>query len=348
MLSDLIEAFSLKPFSFPRFSHILFWLLVGVALTPLVGIHAISPPIALALGLAFALLFEHPYRAQSSQATKWLLQISVVGLGFGLDIGSVIQAGLAGFWFTVATIVGTIVVGLSVGKWMNVRPAASRLISVGTAICGGSAIAAVAPVIHADDADTSVALGTVFILNAAALFIFPVIGSALHLTQEQFGVWAAIAIHDTSSVVGAAARYGAEALTIATTVKLSRALWIIPVAFGFAWFSARATRTNAGLDVGLDTALGTGSQERVSIAIPYFIFVFILASILRTFVPPVASFAPLVVAVAKVGLTLTLLLIGMGLSRDTLQRVGVKPLLQGVVLWLLISCVTLWCVRTVL
>jgi uncharacterized integral membrane protein (TIGR00698 family) len=335
----------------PLFSLLAFWLLVAAALTPLLGVQVVSPPVALALGLVFALVAEHPYRAQSAKATKWLLQVSVVGLGFGLDIGSVIHAGLAGFWFTVATIVGTILVGLSVGRWMNIRPAASQLITVGTAICGGSAIAAVAPVIRADDADTSVALGTVFVLNAAALFIFPFVGAALQLTQEQFGLWAAIAIHDTSSVVGAATRYGAESLATATTVKLSRALWIIPIAFGFAWAQSRGRSGRNGHNDNSSSALNASidepSSRPVKIAIPYFIFIFVLASLARTFVPPVATLAPHVVAAAKVGLTLTLLLIGMGLSRATLRKVGVKPLLQGVILWVLISCVALWVVRIV-
>jgi uncharacterized membrane protein YadS len=189
-------------------------------------------------------------------------------------------------------------------------------------------------------------LGTVFVLNAAALFIFPVIGSALHLTQEQFGIWAAIAIHDTSSVVGAAARYGPEALITSTTVKLSRALWIIPVAFGFAWAKSHTHARHRRFDDQASSHLA--SEERVSVAIPYFIVVFVMASLARTFVPPVAAVAPFVVAIAKVGLTVTLLLIGMGLSRATLQKVGVKPLLQGVVLWVLISCVTLWFVRMML
>ncbi len=318
---------------------VLFWFCVALTLTPLLGFSWVTPPVALALGLVFAMLVEHPYRKQSGKATKLLLQISVVGLGFGLNIQSVMQAGLQGFWFTVATIVGTLGIGLLLGKLLNVRAGASQLISVGTAICGGSAIAAVAPIIQADDADTSVALATVFVLNAAALFLFPVLGGALHLTQGQFGVWSAIAIHDTSSVVGAASRYGAEALAIATTIKLSRALWIIPIAFAFLWWQSRNARGGAVSGESAAPAIN-------SITIPYFIFGFILASVVRTFVPIVAEYSPFVVSLAKVGLTLTLFLIGAGLSRATLKTVGVRPLVQGVVLWVLISLVTLWFVKT--
>jgi uncharacterized integral membrane protein (TIGR00698 family) len=318
---------------------VLFWLCVALTLMPLFGLSWVTPPVALALGLAFALVVEHPYRKQSSKATKLLLQISVVGLGFGLNIQSVMQAGLQGFWFTVATIVGTLSIGLVLGKLLNVHQSVSQLISVGTAICGGSAIAAVAPIIQADDADTSVALATVFVLNAAALFLFPVLGSALHLTQGQFGVWSAIAIHDTSSVVGAASRYGAEALAIATTIKLSRALWIIPIAFAFLWWQSRNARSE-------EASSGSTEPSTNSITIPYFIFGFIAASVVRTFVPRVAEYSPYLVSLAKVGLTLTLFLIGAGLSRATLKTVGVRPLVQGVVLWVFISLVTLWFVQT--
>ena len=231
--------------------------------------------------------------------------------------------------FTVATIFGTLVLGFIVGKLLKINGKTSNLISAGTAICGGSAIAAVAPAIRADADQTSVSLGTVFILNSVALFTFPIIGHALGLTQHQFGVWAAIAIHDTSSVVGAAAKYGDEALQIATTVKLARALWIAPVALLFAFIY----RPKQG-------------ETKIREIIPWFIFLFLLTTILRTYAP--AEIQPSIfeslVMLAKAGLTVTLFLIGASLSRETLKKVGVRPLIQGVILWILISVVSLWAV----
>jgi uncharacterized integral membrane protein (TIGR00698 family) len=283
-----------------------------------------SPPIALFLGLVIALTIGHPLLALNSTASKLLLQISVVGLGFGMNLGNVLAAGRQGFLFTLATIVGTLLLGFVVGRAMGIKPTTTHLISSGTAICGGSAIAAVAPVVEASDQELSVALGTVFILNSIALFIFPLIGHALGMTQPQFGVWAAIAIHDTSSVVGAAAKYGSEALGIATTVKLTRALWIVPLTVGTALlFRKKAAR----------------------IAIPWFILWFVVASMARTYLPVGASLWPILVAGAKIGLTVTLFLIGAGLSRNSLAAVGVRLLLLGVTLWIAISVVALIAVR---
>ncbi len=279
-----------------------------------------SPPLALALGLVLALTVGHPYAKYNSKATKLLLQICVVGLGFGMDLGSVITAGKTGFLFTVVTIFGTLLLGYIVGKWLGLTKKLSHLISSGTAICGGSAIAAVGPVVGADSNEMSVSLGTVFILNSIALLLFPVIGHLLHMSEQQFGIWAAIAIHDTSSVVGAAAKYGATALEIATTVKLARALWIIPVALGTAFL------------------FKTQSKK---ITIPYFIFLFVIASVIRTYVPSVADISSAIVTIAKIGLTITLFLIGAGLSKATLKSVGFKPLLFGVILWIVISVVSL-------
>ncbi|MCU0424059.1 MAG: putative sulfate exporter family transporter [Candidatus Kapabacteria bacterium] len=312
--------------------------LFGLGIVLVLGsywIPQISPPLALALGLVFALTGEHPYRTQSTQAMKWLLQASVVGLGFGMNIMSVIKAGQTGFFFTLASILGTLGIGMMLGKLLGVRKGASQLISVGTAICGGSAIAAVAPVIKAEEAEISVALGTVFVLNALALFIFPPLGAALGLTQEQFGIWAAIAIHDTSSVVGAASKYGAEALSIATTVKLSRALWIIPITLGAALLLHRNHRQGA-----------QENSPKTKIQIPYFIGFFVLASLVNTFLPGASVLGLWLVPLAKTGLTLTLFLIGTGLSRTMLASVGVKPLVQGVVLWIGISVAALWAVRS--
>ena len=278
-----------------------------------------SPPIALALGLAIALTIGHPFR--TAKVTKLLLQASVVGLGFGMNLQKVVQAGRTGVLFTLATIAGTLLLGWLLGRAMGVSRGAAHLISSGTAICGGSAIAAVGPVIQATDEEMSVSLGTVFILNSIALFAFPAIGTALHLSQTQFGVWAAIAIHDTSSVVGAAAAYGAEALQIATTVKLARALWIVPLTIGTAFaVHRRSTR----------------------VAMPWFILFFVVAAMIRTYVPEPASLWDLLVRAARIGLTITLFLIGASLSRRSLAAVGVRPLILGVVLWIVISAAGLW------
>jgi uncharacterized integral membrane protein (TIGR00698 family) len=281
-----------------------------------------SPPIALALGLALALTIGHPYK--TSKATKLLLQISVVGLGFGMNLQKVVEAGRAGVLFTIATIVGTLLLGWLIGRAMKISRGTAHLISSGTAICGGSAIAAVGPVIGASDEEMSVSLGTVFILNAIALFAFPMIGAALQLSQTQFGVWAAIAIHDTSSVVGAASSYGAEALQIATTVKLARALWIVPLT--------------------LATALAFRKQS-AKVALPWVILFFLIAAVIRTYVPGPWEW---IVRGARIGLTVTLFLIGASLSRRSLAAVGVRPLILGVVLWILISAAGLWAVTTTL
>lgn len=294
-----------------------------------------SPPIALALGLALALTVGSPFK--TGRETRFLLQTSVVLLGFGMNLQKVLAAGRTGILFTIATITGTLLGGYLLGRAMRISSGTAHLISSGTAICGGSAIAAVAPVIGASDEEMSVSLGTVFILNSIALFLFPAIGHALHLSQTQFGVWAAIAIHDTSSVVGAAAAYGAEALQIATTVKLTRALWIVPLTIGTAFAFRRR--------------FSTGNPQRSIIRrfpLPWFILFFVLASIARTYVAaPDALWAQLVQA-ARIGLTVTLFLIGSQLSRRSLASVGVRPLLLGVVLWIVISAVGLWGVMTTL
>lgn len=297
---------------------ITFILLIIICLTPFV-----SPPIALALGLVAAFTFGNPFPEQTKKTTRLLLQISVVGLGFGMNLGKVIEAGKDGILFTIVTIFGTLSLGYLIGKLLKINNKVSNLISSGTAICGGSAIAAVAPVIDAESEEISVSLGTVFILNSIALFIFPLIGHALDLTQNQFGIWSAIAIHDTSSVVGASAKYGNEALQIATTVKLARALWIAPIALLFSFFYRGKTS---------------------KIAVPYFIFFFLLASIVRTYVSLPAAIYETLVEIAKKGLTVTLFLIGASLSLATLKKVGIRPLIQGVILWIVISLISLWSV----
>ncbi|MEO8382820.1 MAG: putative sulfate exporter family transporter [Acidobacteriota bacterium] len=283
-----------------------------------------SPPIALALGLVLALTIGHPYK--TAKATKLLLQASVVGLGFGMNLQKVVAAGRTGVLFTLATIAGTLLLGWAIGRALKVSRGTAHLISSGTAICGGSAIAAVGPVIGATDEEMSVSLGTVFILNSIALFAFPLIGAALHLSQTQFGVWAAIAIHDTSSVVGAASSYGAEALQIATTVKLARALWIVPLTIGTAFAFRRKSR----------------------VVLPWFILFFVVAAVIRTYIPEPAVVWDFLVRVARIGLTVTLFLIGASLSRRSLAAVGVRPLILGVVLWLLISAAGLWAVLATL
>jgi uncharacterized integral membrane protein (TIGR00698 family) len=289
--------------------------------------HWASPPIALALGLALALTLGHPFASRNSKATKFLLQISVVLLGFGMNLQKVVEAGRTGFVFTIVTIIGTLLLGFLLGRAMNISRTTSHLISSGTAICGGSAIAAVGPVVGATNEEMSVALGTVFILNSIALFIFPMIGHRLGMTQPQFGVWAAIAIHDTSSVVGAAAKYGAEALQIATTVKLTRALWIVPVTLATAFFFKR---------------------KSAKLTIPWFILWFVVASVLRTYIAAPAEVWSTLTMLARIGLTITLFLIGAGLSRKAIAAVGARPLILGVLLWIAISSVSLFAVlRTV-
>jgi uncharacterized integral membrane protein (TIGR00698 family) len=286
-----------------------------------------SPPVALALGLALALTLGHPFPALNSKATKLLLQASVVLLGFGMNLQKVVEAGRTGIVFTVVTITGTLLLGFLLGRAMRINHTTAHLISSGTAICGGSAIAAVGPVVNASDEEMSVALGTVFILNSIALFIFPMIGHRLGLTQQQFGVWAAIAIHDTSSVVGAAAKYGADALQIATTVKLTRALWIVPVTLATAFFFKR---------------------KSARVAIPWFIGLFVVASVIRTYVPAPADIWSALTTLARIGLTITLFLIGAGLSRKSIAAVGARPLILGVILWIVISSVSLFAVMRTL
>ena len=310
----------------PVFKKVLFVAATLLCLTPLV-----SPPIALLLGLGIALFAGNPFLHLNHRMTHVLLQASVVGLGFGMDLSSALRAGREGLSFTVVSIAGTLGTGLVMGRLMKTDKKTSLLISGGTAICGGSAIAALSPVIRADERQVSVALGVVFILNSVALFLFPALGHLLHLSQSQFGLWSAIAIHDTSSVVGAAGKYGQEALSIATTVKLARALWIIPVSL----MAAAWVRRSGGR--------GAGGVRGAKIKIPYFIGLFIVAVVLNTWLP-VPALSHVIVGASHVGLTLTLFLIGSGLSRQVLKDTGGGPMVQGVVLWLLIAGGALWAV----
>ncbi|MFW9623232.1 hypothetical protein SDC9_81880 [bioreactor metagenome] len=284
--------------------------------------HWLTPPVALFLGLAFALLCGQAHPKFNKKTSKYLLQYSVVGLGFGMNLHAALASGKEGMEFTILSVVGTMLIGWFIGrKVLKVDRDTSYLISSGTAICGGSAIAAVGPVLRAKDSEMSVALGTIFVLNAIALFVFPVIGHWLGMSQHEFGTWAAIAIHDTSSVVGAGAAYGEEALKVATTIKLTRALWIIPLAF-------------------VTSFLFKSKGQKVSI--PWFIFFFILAMVVNTYLlAGVPQVGQIINHIARKGLTITLFFIGASLSRDVLKSVGVKPLVQGVLLWMVISLGTL-------
>src|SRR3984893_5688781 len=283
----------------------------------------VSPPVALGLGLIFGFTFPHPFDQSAKKLSRYLLQASVVGLGFGMNLHDVIRAGRSGFVYTVVSISVTMLVGMALGALLTMERTPAFLISTGTAICGGSAIAAVGPITGATDEQMAVSLGTVFVLNSVALLTFPAIGAALHLSQTQFGLWTALAIHDTSSVVGAAAKYGSVALAIATTVKLARALWIVPLSVG--------------------TALVYRSKAKIQW--PWFIALFCLAAVCNTYLPGGALEYRLAVKLAKVGLTATLFLIGSGLSVSTIKEVGHRPLLQGILLWLLVSVGSVWLIR---
>jgi uncharacterized integral membrane protein (TIGR00698 family) len=279
----------------------------------------VSPPFALLGGLVYGLTLTHPFHVESKRLAKFLLQASVVALGFGMNLHEVLRAGRSGFVYTALSITTVMLLGLALGRLAQVGKTSSFLISAGTAICGGSAIAAVGPIAEASEEEMAVSLGAVFILNSIALFLFPVIGFALHMTQNQFGLWAALAIHDTSSVVGATAKYGSAALAVGTTVKLARALWIVPLS--------------------LITAVTLKSKARIQW--PWFIAVFCLAALLNSQLP---GFAPVFAGlsrIGRIGLTVTLFLIGSGLNKETLKKVGVRPLLQGLTLWIIIGTGTL-------
>lgn len=275
----------------------------------------ISPPIALLGGLILGLTLTHPFQSESKSWAKFLLQASVVGLGFGMNLHQVLQAGRSGFVYTAVSITLAMLLGLGLGYLVQVEKKPAFLISAGTAICGGSAIAAVGPIADASEEEMAVSLGAVFILNSVALFLFPAIGYALHMTQQQFGLWSALAIHDTSSVVGATAKYGATALAIGTTVKLARALWIVPLSFV--------------------TAVALKSKARVQW--PWFIVLFCLAAFLNTLLPSYGREFDALNRLGKIGLTVTLFLIGTGLNRATLKSVGVRPLVQGLALWAIVG-----------
>ncbi len=286
-----------------------------------------SPPVALALGVAFGLSLPHPYSARSRSVAKTLLQASVVGLGFGMDLEEVMRAGRTGFLYTLVGLSFALVVGTLLGRTLGVPRKTAYLISVGTAICGGSAIAAIGPTVDASDDEMSVSVGTVFILNAVGLVAFPMLGHTFGLTERKFGLWAALAIHDTSSVVGAGAKYGPIALMIATTVKLARALWIVPL-----------TVVTAGIRVRYGADAGT---KKKPVAWPWFIMFFLGAAVMSTYVGVFAPVYPWLSKAGRLGLTVTLFLIGTGMSRASLKKVGMRPLIQGVVLWVIVAAMSL-------
>lgn len=292
-----------------------FILLLIVAATPLAG-----PASALAGGIVFSLLFSgSPWPKQTSVWSKRLLQLSVVGLGFGVSLLEVWQAGREAVIYTPVGILLTVLLGRGLGRLLRIPATTSSLISFGTAICGGSAIAAMAPVLKAKDEETAVSLATVFSLNALALLAFPPIGHLFGMSERQFGVWAALAIHDTSSVVGASAAFGGAALAIGTTVKLARAIWISPCVL----VASRITK-------------GDGKAQ-----LPLFIVGFIAAAAIRSVLPAGEPVWHGLHLVARQGLVVTLFLVGTGLTREVLRRVGIRPLLQGFLLWILVSAVTL-------
>lgn len=275
----------------------------------------ISPPIALLAGLSYGFTLAHPFHVESKRLAKFLLQASVVALGFGMNLQEVSHAGRSGFLYTAASITVAMLLGLGLGELIQVGQKPAFLISAGTAICGGSAIAAVGPIANANEEEMAVSLGAVFILNSVALFLFPVVGYALHLSQSQFGLWSALAIHDTSSVVGATAKYGPAALAVGTTVKLARALWIVPLSFV--------------------TALALRSKARIQW--PWFILLFVAAALLNTLLPAFNTAFGTLNHLGKIGLTVTLFLIGTGLNKETLKSVGFRPLLQGLILWIIVG-----------
>ena len=299
-------------------SKVLFALGLFFCLTPWA-----TPPLALLAGLVFGAIATHPYKNESRTLSKILLQSAVVGLGFGMNLQQVLHAGRSGFVYTAIGIAFAMTIGTLLGKCIAVRPRAAFLISTGTAICGGSAIAAVGPITGATEDEMSVSLGTIFVLNSVALLTFPTIGLWLNLSQTQFGLWAALAIHDTSSVVGASAKYGAVALAVGTTVKLARALWIVPLSLG--------------------TAAVMGSKTRIQW--PWFILFFCLAAVANTYLFPGARAYQFLSGAGKLMLVITLFLIGASLSPATLRSVGPRPLLQGILLWIVVAVTSLLAIR---
>lgn len=313
-------------------SRVLFWIVAVACCIPLLHVPekvlALVAPGALILGIALALSLGNPYPAESKKVSKVLLQAAVVLLGFSMDLQKVIDAGRSGLVFALVSISGVFLLGWAIQKLLKVRPLTSLLVSTGTAICGGSAIAAMSTVMEAPQEDVSVAVGTVFLLNAVALVLFPPLGHLLKLTPDQFGTWSGIAIHDVSSVVGAATAYGGGAVQTAVAVKLSRVLYLVPITIVAALIRKRSSE----------------SSSNSAAPIPWFIALFLIASILSTYIPVIHSIGPTVKLVATAGFALSLFLIGGGITPKTLKSVGVRPLIQGVLLWAFISLAALFAV----
>ncbi len=307
-----------------QLSRIIYIAAIALILFPFAQIglpgFSISAPIALLMGLVFAFIFPNPCPKFNKKTSKYLLQVAVVCLGFNMNLQESLKSGSEGMLFTVVSVVGVMCLGVLLGYWLNINRKTGYLISSGTAICGGSAIAAVGPVVKANENEMAVSLGVIFILNSIALFVFPPLGHLLDMSQQQFGTWAAIAIHDTSSVVGAGEIYGEEALQVGTLIKLTRALWIIPLAL---------------------VTMFIFRDKTAKISIPWFIFIFVLALVVNTYVPLPGWFVSTMVWVAKRGMVVTLFLIGASLSLASIKQVGVRPLLQAVILWVVISITSL-------
>lgn len=306
-------------------AHYIYILIIALIVFPFnqFGLPVISAPIALLLGLIFAFIFPNPYPKFNKKTSKYLLQVAVVCLGFNMNLQESLKSGSEGMFFTVVSVVGVMALGVLLGYMLHINRKTAYLISSGTAICGGSAIAAVGPVVKANENEMAVSLGVIFILNSVALFIFPPLGHLLDMTQQQFGTWAAIAIHDTSSVVGAGEAYGEEALQLATLIKLTRALWIIPLAL---------------------VTMFIFRDKTARISIPWFIFIFVLAMVVNTYIPLPEWFVSIMVWIAKRGMVVTLFLIGASLSLSSIKSVGIRPLVQAVALWVVISLVSLFVV----
>lgn len=326
----------------------LYWILLVLMIFPfkmIWGTEVIGAPTALFLGLVFALVFGTPFPKFNKKLSKYLLQASVVGLGFGMNLEQSLKSGADGMLFTIVSVIVVMVAGVWLGKAMKIENKASYLISSGTAICGGSAIAAVGGVLKANEKSMAVSLGVIFILNAIALFIFPPLGHLFDMSQQQFGTWAAIAIHDTSSVVGAGAAFDQAyfpgsntACDLATLIKCTRALWIIPLAFFTMWYFRKDLK---------------GGEGKAKISIPWFILLFVVAMIINTYTPDSISFLktglyPALVAIAKQALIAVLFAIGASLSLKVIKEVGAKPLIQAILLWIIIGVSSLFvCLYTI-
>lgn len=292
-------------------NRIIFTILILLCLNNLV-----SSPVALILGFIFTLLIGNTWKEYVKKIIPILLKISVIGLGFGMYLMETLKAGKEGFSLTLFTISITFITGLFFTRLLKIEKKLGHLISSGTSICGGSAIAAISPAIKANPKTISLALGVVFLLNSIALLVFPAIGHFFHMTQHQFGMWAAVAIHDTSSVVGAALNYGEESLKIATTVKLARTLWIIPISFASLLFFKNR---NGGIKM------------------PWFILLFVLAILTNTYLDLPLFLTESITEVSKRLLLVVLFLVGTSLSVQDIKQTGTKPFILGTILWLLIS-----------